>query len=324
MTDVAPNDTPAVQLPAKPFITDVVSGDGEVEVHFSIAPTPNGKPLTGFVLRSNQGQVTEGLNSPMKLTGLTNGEPYTFAVMARNEDGDGPWSDWSSEQRPRSVPGNPQVLSAEPGDGKLTVEFRAPAANGGAPITQFTATARREDDDDEPGIAIHGDSSPLVVDGLENGTTYTITVTATNAAGVSGPSTPRTTVTPVAEQQKDEPWQPFPRCARFDVTKPVNQAQLQDEIAQALGHSVTISITRTDPEKVEGYLWVVPEDVNRDTVAEAIDTHNPDTDWGIPQSVRDYRELLKKITDNPDVELTAEEMQTAVKGLMTRMQFVNG
>lgn len=324
MTDVAPNDSPAVQLPAKPFITDLVSGDGEVEVHFSIAQTPNGKPLTAFVLRSNQGQVAEGLISPMKLIGLINGEPYTFAVMARNEDGDGPWSDWSEETRPRTVPGGPVVLSAEPGDGKLTVEFRAPAADGGSPITQFTATARREEHDDEAGIAVHGQHSPLIVDGLENGVTYTITVTATNEAGASGPSTPRTTVTPYAEQQEDEPWRPFPSCARFDIAKPVNQAQLQDEIATALGHSVTISITRTDPDKVEGYLWVVPEDVDEATVTEAIAAHDPDNDWGIPQTVRDYRELLRKITENPDVELTTAEMQVAVKGLMTRMQFVNG
>ncbi|WP_286789963.1 fibronectin type III domain-containing protein, partial [Thioclava sp. UBA3469] len=62
------------------------------------------------------------------------------------------------------------------GDSSAQVSFSAPASNGGAPITTYTATAT-------PG-GLTGTSttaSPITVNGLTNGTSYTFTVTATNS-----------------------------------------------------------------------------------------------------------------------------------------------
>ena len=63
-------------------------------------------------------------------------------------------------------------------------------SNGGSAITSYTVTS-------SPGsIASSSTGSPIVVTGLSNGTAYTFTVTATNAAGTGPASTASNTVTP--------------------------------------------------------------------------------------------------------------------------------
>ena len=91
-------------------------------------------------------------------------------------------------------PGAPQGVSGSAGDGQATVTFAAPGSNGGAPIASYTVTA-------SPGgasVTVSGSASQAVVTGLANGTTYTFTVTAANAAGI-GPASPASNpVTPTS------------------------------------------------------------------------------------------------------------------------------
>ena len=69
------------------------------------------------------------------------------------------------------------------------MNFLKPFAKG-SPIESYTVTA-------EPGgQTVTGSRPPLTVTGLTNGTTYTFTVTATNAIGTSLPSAPSNPVTP--------------------------------------------------------------------------------------------------------------------------------
>ncbi len=68
--------------------------------------------------------------------------------------------------------------------------FTAPAANGGSPITLYTATSNPD------GISATGVASPITVPGLTNGTSYTFTVTATNSTGTSLPSSASNIITP--------------------------------------------------------------------------------------------------------------------------------
>ncbi|HEY0871508.1 MAG TPA: fibronectin type III domain-containing protein [Acidothermaceae bacterium] len=69
--------------------------------------------------------------------------------------------------------------------------FSAPTTNGGAAITSYTVVA-------SPGTATgSGGASPISVSGLTNGTSYTFTVTATNAAGTGPASGSSNGVTPV-------------------------------------------------------------------------------------------------------------------------------
>ena len=90
------------------------------------------------------------------------------------------------------VPGAPTSPVATAGNTQASVAFTAPASAGGSAITGYTVTS-------SPGsFTATGASSPLVVTGLTNGTSYTFTVVATNASGNSVASVVSSAVTPNA------------------------------------------------------------------------------------------------------------------------------
>ncbi|MBO9678769.1 MAG: DUF4347 domain-containing protein [Acidovorax sp.] len=94
------------------------------------------------------------------------------------------------------APGAPTSPVATAGDTQASIAFAAPSSTGGASITSYTVTAS------PPDVApVNGASSPIVVTGLTNGQAYTFTVTATNAASLTGPaSISSNSVTPKATQ----------------------------------------------------------------------------------------------------------------------------
>jgi uncharacterized protein YhjY with autotransporter beta-barrel domain len=96
-----------------------------------------------------------------------------------------------------SAPGAPTIGTATAGDTQASVTFTAPAPNGSAAVTTYTATA-------SPGGATGTCAGPsactITVNGLTNGTAYTFTVTATNISGSSTASAASNSVTPKGSQ----------------------------------------------------------------------------------------------------------------------------
>jgi len=90
-------------------------------------------------------------------------------------------------------PGAPTGVSAVPGNGQAVVSFTAPADTGTSPITGYVVTAY------PGGITASGASGPVTVEGLTNGTAYTFTVKAVNAAGPGSESLALGPVTPMAD-----------------------------------------------------------------------------------------------------------------------------
>ena len=91
-----------------------------------------------------------------------------------------------------TVPGAPTSVSATAGDAAATLTFSAPASNGGAAITAYTASCTAAG----ATRTATGAASPLTVTGLTNGTGYSCSVTATNSAG-TGAASSAVSVTPV-------------------------------------------------------------------------------------------------------------------------------
>ncbi len=88
------------------------------------------------------------------------------------------------------MPDAPTNVAATIGDSSASVSWSAPAFNGGSSITSYTVTSNIG------GHSVTTSNTNATVPGLSNGTTYTFTVTATNALGTSTSSGTSNGVTP--------------------------------------------------------------------------------------------------------------------------------
>jgi hypothetical protein len=92
-----------------------------------------------------------------------------------------------------TVPGAPTIGTATAtGATTATVVYTAPASNGGSVITSYTATSSPSG---ITGTLSQAGSGTITVTGLTGSTSYTFTVTATNAIGTSAPSSASNSIT---------------------------------------------------------------------------------------------------------------------------------
>ncbi|MBP8296545.1 MAG: hypothetical protein KAX84_10595 [Burkholderiales bacterium] len=174
-------------VPGAPTITGVTRGNASVQVSFDAPGADGGSAITGYTASCGAQSQTGG-ESPIVVTGLTNGTPVTCSVIATNAVGNSIPSALSASVTPATVPDPPTGVDALPGDGKVQVSFLAPGSDGGSPITEYTATCGTRSQT--------GTGLILIVNGLTNGTAVTCTVIATNAIGNSVASAPSASVTP--------------------------------------------------------------------------------------------------------------------------------
>ncbi|MGG1517866.1 fibronectin type III domain-containing protein [Paenibacillus oryzisoli] len=182
--------TPAA-VPSVPTGVTVEEGEGEVTVRFTTPSSDGGSTITGYtVMVSPGGRTVSGTTSPITVTDLVYGVPYSFTVAATNDAGASLASAATPAVTLITKPGEPTDVAAEWGNGQATVTFTPPAFIGGSTITGYTVTV-------SPGEqTVEGTESPIIVTGLQNGTAYTFTVTAKNAAGLSTASASSASVTP--------------------------------------------------------------------------------------------------------------------------------
>ena len=179
------------RVPAAPTGVSASPGNSSATVTWT-APAANGSAISGYTVTAvdettpaNGGQVVTGTSSPATVSGLTNGDTYTFEVTATNGVGTGPASVPSVPVVPATVPDAPVGASASGSDNSATVSWTPPADNGSG-IWFYAVTAVDQTTPANGGQVAYGTSSPVTVDGLTNGDTYTFEVTATNIMG-TGP-----------------------------------------------------------------------------------------------------------------------------------------
>ena len=113
------------------------------------------------------------------VTGLTNGQAYTFRVRAVNSAGPSAASGSQSATPTTTAPEAPESLSFTPGDQQVTLRWRAPANDGGEPITHY----EYEQDGSGTWISTGGTATSHTVTGLNNGQAYMFRVRAVNTPG---------------------------------------------------------------------------------------------------------------------------------------------
>jgi len=187
--DVTPRTVPdaATELEAVP-------GDARVQLSWTAPADDGGADVTGYrVEQSNDGGVTwvtivedtGSAETERTIEGLTNGAEVSFRVSPINEAGAGEPSNTASAT-PRTVPDAPSITGIGSANRTLTVEFEAPAFDGGAEITAYEYSV----DGGDTWVESTSSSSPIVIGGLVNGETYEVLVRAINEAGAGTASDP--------------------------------------------------------------------------------------------------------------------------------------
>jgi hypothetical protein len=99
----SPDDAPPPSLPGAPAIGTATGGNAEATVTFGPPADDGGGGINGYTVTAtdvtnsaNGGQSATGSESPISVTGLTNGDSYTFSVTATNSAGTGPPSNASN------------------------------------------------------------------------------------------------------------------------------------------------------------------------------------------------------------------------------------
>jgi hypothetical protein len=156
------------------YVSSVMFGDqaagftvnGDTSVTAFVPPSDSGVDNAGVTVSS-----IGGASSPLQ---------YSYTAVASG------------------TPGAPTIGTATAGDTVATVNFTAPASDGGSPVTSYTATAADGTNPANGGQSATGVSSPLTVTGLSDGDSYTFTVNATNANGPGPASGPSNAVVPMS------------------------------------------------------------------------------------------------------------------------------
>ena len=195
---------PVVSKPGAPRNVHAEAGNAEARVSWQAAAS-NGASITRYVVEGagKTFQVGAGQRS-INVTGLTNGETYTFAVHAVNKKGDGPARSSNAVRPTAEVPDPPASAKAEAKpDGTVVVSW--PAANGqGLDIKRYAVTAVAEGGSAPVGES--DDTSLTIKDGeLEYGKQYAFTVVAVNERNAGSKASPiSNSVVPFAKPDRPE------------------------------------------------------------------------------------------------------------------------
>jgi len=198
---------PPLNPPDAPKNVQGIGGDKEATITWNPPDSNDGSPIKSYLVtivtavdqseevkseKVNVDDFKGTIQLSRTIGGLENGKEYKARVKAINKDGD-EGLDGESDPftvGPPELPAVPQDVKVEVGDGEATVSWNALPQNEGSPITRYSVTLPFR----IPNVldVSKTDSSQarlnLKIDNLENGKSYTATVTGHNQYGAGEPS----------------------------------------------------------------------------------------------------------------------------------------
>ena len=186
--------------PAAPSVTATAGTTDSLDVNWT-APSNTGPAIDNYDLQYRQGTGGSWTNGPQNVSGtsatigsLTESTSYQVQVLARNAEGDSPWSlPGSGQTGTQGAPDVPTGLGATRGNRQVMLGWVQPS--GGAEVTDY----EYELDGSGTWISTGSTATSTTVMGLNNGHGYTFRVRAVNNAGRSAASTASAPVTPATE-----------------------------------------------------------------------------------------------------------------------------
>jgi hypothetical protein len=187
---------PTAAVPDAPTNVTATAADASATVTWTV-PADNGRTISSYsVTAADSTTAANGAQSctadgesaaSCTVSGLTNGDSYTFTVTATNAIGTGPASSASNAVIPMAVPGAPTKIRAtmSKGASSAAVSWTAPSSSGGSPITGYLAKASGSGGQ----ACTTTGATSCTVTRLASGASYTFTVVATNSIGTSPVST---------------------------------------------------------------------------------------------------------------------------------------
>ncbi|NBV66376.1 MAG: fibronectin type III domain-containing protein [Actinobacteria bacterium] len=193
LASAASGSITTLTTPGAPTIgTATSTGATTASVSFTAPASNGGATITRYTATSSPGGITGSISQAgsgtISVTGLSPATSYTFTITALNSVGASSASFASNSiTTSTTAPGAPTIGTVTAtGKRTATVDFTAPASNGGSVVTSYTAIST-------PGGVTknltQAGGGTFTFDGLQPGTSYTFAVTATNANGTSAAAT---------------------------------------------------------------------------------------------------------------------------------------
>ena len=179
-----------VELPDPPTNINATAGNSSASVSFTPPLNNGGSPILNYIVTSNPENISSsGSNSPISVSGLTNGQSYTFTLVAVNSIGASVVSSVSNSIIPISStptvwpPTAPLNVEGISGTNLITLTWTAPTTDGGSPVTGYKIVYGLSSSVNRDTITV-GNVLSYEINGLTGGMEYSIRLAAVNSAGI--------------------------------------------------------------------------------------------------------------------------------------------
>ena len=179
-----------VELPDPPTNINATAGNSSASVSFTPPLNNGGSPILNYIVTSNPENISSsGSNSPISVSGLTNGQSYTFTLVAVNSIGASVVSSVSNSIIPISStptvlpPTAPLNVEGISGTNLITLTWTAPTTDGGSPVTGYKIVYGLSSSVNRDTITV-GNVLSYEINGLPSGMEYSIRLAAVNSAGI--------------------------------------------------------------------------------------------------------------------------------------------